>query len=372
MAKEISNRFIGLMEDENVKLILDKTSNIKPVIDKVSAWWSYDLFNRKPGPAYMEDGTFVGTDLDMACFLYELCQRGAAINIPEYKSFRQTKVKEGQMLTSKENRHGILKALISNKETWVFSARIEDQNVMTSEGTGESRTFSFTNFKGDWYDGWKELQFISNAKENEWLKENKILTKNKIVFSEFIHPNRWTSFFGVKYFITKLLIERMTEEAKHYNKEHQRMWDEGIRYPISGSDTTAITPKSFPTSDKGKQISVDAFEVELDVPGNDTKFPVYESTAENLQWLYRERVKFIYILGPKLRFMTRATEYAHYNKPDAFPGWIKGAKWDRGYKQKGKRKLWDRLIICQPINFEIGVALRKRQWSKSTRVTEDF
>ena len=96
MAKEISKKFIGLMDNEWVKIILDKSSDITPVIDEVNSWWGYDLFTRKPGPAYIEDNIFTSTDLDLACFLYELVDRGAAITIPTYKNFRQEKVKEGQ------------------------------------------------------------------------------------------------------------------------------------------------------------------------------------------------------------------------------------------------------------------------------------
>lgn len=369
--KAVSKKFQELMDESIVKVILDKTSNIDSVIGEVKSWWSYDLFNRKPGPAYQEDGTFVGTDLDMACFLYELAERGAAINIPEYKSFRQTKFKEGQMLTSKDNRHGILKGLVSNKETWVFSINMIDQNVMTSDGTGDSRTFSLTDFKGKWYDGWKDLQFIGTAKENGWLMENKLLTDNKIIFRDFIHPNRWTSFFGVKYFITKLLIQRLTEEASHYYKQVKRMKEEGITFASGGGATSpaSYTDKSV---DKGKQITVDAFEVELDVPPNDTKFPEYESSQENYTELYRKRNNFVFGVGPALRFMTRATEYAHFKNPDRFPHWIKGAEWVHEYKQKGKKKVWSRLVLCQPENFKLGLALRKRTWPKSTRVSEDY
>lgn len=372
MGKIVSKKFQGLIDKSIVQVILDKTSNIEEAINEVESWWSYDLYNRKPGPAYTDDGVFIGTDLDMACFLYELSKRGAAINIPEYKSFRQTRFKEGQMLTSKENRHGILKGLTSNALTWNFSINVFDQNIMTESGTGDNRTFTLTDFKGGWYDGWKNIEFIGTAKENEWLNEHEIISgQNKIIFKHFIHPNRWTSFFGEKYFITKLLIQRLTEEASHYYKQIQRMKDEGITFPPGdGQSTTKTFIKK--DVDEGKQINVDAFEVEVDYPQNETEFPEYKSSQENYTTLYRKRNNFIYGVGSSLKFMTRATEFAHFKNPDRFPHWIKGTEWTHDYKQKGKRKEWSRLILHQPINFELGLALRKRTFSKSIRVSENY
>jgi len=371
--KAVSKKFYELMEEPIVQVILDRTTNLDEAIEEVRSWWSYDLFNRKPGPAYTEDGVFKGTDLDMACFLYELAERGAAINLTgEYKSFRQTKFKEGEMLTSKENRHGILKGLVSNKEFFTFSISVEDQNVMTTDGTGEDRTFSLTDFKGNWYPGWKEIQFLSTAKENQWLHEHNIISgENKIVFKHFIHPNRWTSFYGVKYFITKLLLQRMTEEASHYYKNIKAMEKEGITFPPSDGykPKKSFTDKSV---DGGKQINVDAFEVEVDYPDNDTEFPEIEFNSENYAKYYRRRNNYIFGVGRKLRFMTRATEFAHYKNPDRFPHWIKGAEWNHEYKQKGGKKVWSRLVLCQPENFKLGLALRKRSWSKSTRVSENY
>ena len=70
--------------------------------------------------------------------------------------------------------------------------------------------------------------------------------------------------------------------------------------------------------------------------------------------------------------MTRATEFAHFKNPDRFPHWIKGTEWNHEYKQKGGKKVWSRLVLCQPENFKLGLALRKRSWSKSTRVSENY
>ena len=372
MAKLVSKKFENIMDHNLVKVIMDRKSDIEPIIEEVKSWWGYDLYNRKPGPAYTDDGVFIGTNLDLACFLYELCQRGAAINIPKYETFSKKKLKEGQHLTSKDNRHGIIKGLVSNKETWVFSIQMIDQNVMTTDGFGDTRTFSLTDFKGNWYKGWTELQFIATAKENNWMTENKLFSDNKIVFNTFIHPNRWTSFFGDKYFITKLLIQRMEQQGKYFYGQIKQMLDSGITYPKSEIDKKSAKSYSDKSIDKGKRIKVDAYEVEMDTPPNDTTFKEYKFNQETLVDLTRKRNDYIYKSGPLLRFMTRATEYAHFQKPDLFPAWIKGAEWNHEYKQKGGRKIWSRLVLCQPENFKLGVAIRKRIYKKSIEVSESY
>ncbi len=371
MAKSVSKKFENIMDHPIVKIITDRKADITPVLETVSGWWSYDLYNRKPGPAYTDDGVFIGTDLDLACFLFELSKRGAAINIPKYETFRQTKLKEGQFLTSKDNRHGILKGLISNREFWIFSISVNDLGIITEQGAGDTRTFSMTDFKGKWYKGWDEMQFVATADENKWMTEHKLFTDNRIVFKHFIHPNRWTSFFGEKYFITKLLLQRLEQESKYYFGQVKQMKEKGITFP-KGSGPSKSKSYSDKSVDKGKQIQMEAFEVEIDVPPNDITFPEYDFNQKNLVKLHNSRNNYIFGVGPALRFMTRATEYAHFINPDRFPAWVKGAEWIQGYKQKGKKKEWSRLILCQPENFKLGVALRKRSWMKSTRVSESY
>lgn len=365
--KHVAQSIKDLVENPIVKTIQDRTKDVRTIFNEVQSFWGYDLFSRKPGPAYV-DGVFVGTDLDLACFLYSLKDRGAVINIPWYEKFRQTKLKEGQVLTSKNNRHGKVVGVVANQYNFTFSVRIIDSNVMTSEGIGDFRNFAVTGFDGNWYDGWSTINFIPSAQENKFVTENKLWSGNKIVFKNFVHPNRWTSFFGQYYLITKLLIDRLVEERALLNSEKKRMLEEGVCYPPS----TPTSPSSYTTdSDKGKQIKVKSFEVELDFPEATGEYKKYETNQKNLilvSDLWKEYGKVI----KDLRFMTRATELAHFNNPDRFPSWLQNVKWESGYKLKGKRNEWNRLVLFQPEVGKKAVAIRKREYERSERVSENL
>lgn len=367
--KKVGQTLKTILDNPILIDIMDKSKNIKDTINEVSSWWKYDLFSRKPGPAYDEDGTFLGTDLDLACFLYELSDRNAVINLPTYKSLRKTKIKEGQSLVSKENRHGVLLGLNANKNTFIFSVRIKDMNVITTESVGDFRNFSLTDFDGNWYDGWRKIEFIPSAKENTFLTESKILEENHITFKNFSHPNRWTSFFGQYYFMTKCLIDRLTEEAAYYNYKIKKMIEMGIRYPIS--EAPVEWPKQ--EAEKGKSIKVKAFNVEIDIPENNSVFPNYEDNQENLVLLTKLRKEYVYKIIPRLRFATRATELSYYNqKSDVLPHWLKDVKWENDYVVPGKRTKWQRLVLFQPGVGERGVAIRKREFEKSEIVSKNY
>ncbi len=367
--KEVAKTLKSTINNPIIAKIIDKSCSIDNIIDTVKNYWGYDLFTRKPGPAYKK-GVFVGTDLDLAVFLYALIGRDAVINIPSYKSMRQTKVTEGVMLSSKENRHGQLLSLVSNKNTFIFSIKVKDMNVMSSEEVGGFRTFSLTTFDGSWYSGWKNLQFMPSAKENAFLAKTAIVTDNSIIFKNFIHPNRWTSMYGQYYFITKLLIDRLTAEGAHYNKEIKRMLAEGVEYPDEAP--AKKWPASTPAGDK-KSITVDAFVAEVDFPDDGSEFITYENTVDNLVDLTAKRKYYVYNVSPHLRFMTRATEQAFNNHImdkgiNVMPSWFQNVTWEEGYKEKGKRIAWNRLVLYQPEVGKRAVAIRFRKWAKSEEV----
>jgi len=171
--KSVAQSLKGILDKPVMKVIMDKNRlfDMDGVIKEVEEYWNFNLYSRKPGPAY-RDGVFTGTDLDLAAFLYALVERGAIINFPSYESTRQKKVKEGQMLTSKENRHGPIVGLVPNKETFRFSVRVKDMNVMTTDSVGDFRTFSLTDFDGSWSDSWKTINFMPSVKENNFIGEN--------------------------------------------------------------------------------------------------------------------------------------------------------------------------------------------------------
>lgn len=373
LKKHVAKTIKDLKIHPLTSLIVDKSKDINPIINKVKNFWSYDLLSRKPGPAYTEEGVFMGTDLDLACFLYALLERKAVINIPKYKTFRQTKFKEGQILTSKDNRHGVVVGVVANQHNFTFSVRIKDMNIMSTDTVGDYRNFAMTNFSGDWYDGWKKIEFLPDLNENKFITENKLWSSSSIIFKNFIHPNRWTSFFGQYYFVTKLLIQRLVDERKYLNDLKKKMLKEDINYPIVGGDLK-FSPKSYidKSVDKGKQIKVKSFNVEVDFPQNDkSQFLQYEYNSNNLVKITKLWRKFGSDIT-NLRFMTRATELAHFNNYERFPHWLKNIKWENDYKLKGKRVKWERLVLFQPDIGEQAVSIRKRTFERSERVTENF
>jgi hypothetical protein len=368
--KHVAKTLKNILDHPMMVNILDKSKDISNIVNEVSNWWTYDLFNRKPGPAYDEDGIFLGTNLDLACFLYELADRKAIINLPEYKNIRSKKIKEGQIKVSDKNRHGAILGLNANKETFLFSMKIKDMNIITSNFVGDYRNFSITDFTGNWYDGWKKIDFIPDKEENKFISESKILENNSIIFNNFVSPNRWTSFFGQYYFITKVLIDRLTEEASYYYSETKKMLEEGIRF--SERENSNEEEGQRVEREKGKSIKVKAFQVEIDTPKNESVFPTFEHNQENLIKLSDLRRYYIYKLIPKLRFATRATELSYYNSQDNMPSWLENVKWEKDYVVPGKRIKWERLVLFQPGVGERGVSIRKRNYEKSEMVDKDY
>jgi len=381
--KEIAKTLKTVLDHHIMGDIIDRSNPIMSEdIDEVLNYWKYDLFKRNPAPAYINDnGDIICSDLDLATFLYTLADRGAVISIPSYKSMRATTVKEGQLLTSKENRHGKLIGLNANKETFSFGIKIFDNNVITTDSVGDFRNFNLTNLKGSFYSGWNTIQFLPTAKENNFINESGIASDNKIYFKNFVHPLRWVSFFGHKYFVTKALIDRLTEESSFYYSCIKEMLAEGINYPESGQEGAK---KEYPKTEKfeGKKIKINCFEIELDIPWKE-EFIKPEYNQQTLINLTEKRKKFIYTIIPQLRFATRATELAYFNMKNSldyepFPSWILNAKWEKNYivvnpktGRKGRKK-WDRLILFQPSVGEQGVAIRRRVYEKTEEVSKDY
>jgi hypothetical protein len=367
--KKIAMTLKEILENPLMQTIMDKGKFLGHVVEQVNSWWRYDIYSRSPGPAYLDEN-FIGTDLDLSCFLYELAMRNAVINIPTYKSIRPKSIKEGRTVISQENRHGQIVNLTANRDVFLFSLRIRDANVVSSDKVGFHKNFSITDLGGEWYNGWSNLEFIPNLDENKFLHEHEIITGNNIQFKNFVHPNRWSSLFGNHYFITKSLISRLKEESTYYNQEVKKMLEEGITYPPKDNPTDGW-PET--TQEDGKKIKVKSFEVELDIPSNDSSFPSIEHNQENLIEYTKRRKELTYKIVPTLNFAIRTVEYAYYKYGnDRIPHWIKNTTWENNYVVPGKRNKWDRLVLFQPGVGEIGVSLRKRIYETSQNVALDY
>ena len=364
--KQVAASIKNLLEYPIVKNILDRNVNIEQNINEALSWWSYDLFSRKPSPAYDEDGVFKGTDLDLACFLYALSGRGSVINIPQYRAHTRTKIREDQHVISTKNRHGKLLSVGANKEFFSFNITIDDQNVIGQDKVGDYRTFSLTDKYGNWYDGWSRIEFVPTMNENKFITENKLWSGHSIIFKNFIHPNRWTSFFGKYYIITKMLIERLEDESAFLNTEMKRILETGITFPSNSG------PKSQSYQKVGKAVrqKFPAFEAMIYIPENEIKndYSFYPETQEALMEIYSKRVRYTYKILPALRFMTRATEYAHFRSPNLMPGWLKNVNWENDFVIPGKRTKWQRLKLFQSEVGVHSVSILKREYEKTAEV----
>jgi len=369
-AKVVADSLKTILDNEIVKVVLDRSKNINDeFINNVKSWWGYDLFKRKPSPAYDMYGVFKGTDLDLACFLYELSGRGAIINLPTYESHTRSKKRTDQELISKYNRRGVITGVSANKHFFSFNINIIDQNVVSENKVGDFRTFSLTDKTGEWYKGWQKIEFAPTLKENKFITESKLWSGNNITFKNFIHPNRWTSFFGHHYVITKLLIERLEDESNFLHMEVKRILEAGIKFPEGSGPKTGdyeygeSVQKKFP-----------AFECKIYIPDTQISgdYEMVETSQEGLINAYNKRKYYLYKIIPSLRFMTRASEYAHYKNPDRMPAWIQNVKWESGFKIPPRGRVqWERLKLFQPKVGEHSVSILKRNYEKSATVDSE-
>lgn len=367
-SKQISQSLMTLLINPMVLDTLNRQADIIPVAEAAKGFWSYDLMNRTPSPAYNEYGVFTGTDLDLACFLYELAGRGAVIDIPYYKAgTRKTKRADQERISA--SGHGAIIGVGSHKDFFKFSVKIFDENVVGADKVGDFRNYNLTNHTGEWYDGWRTIQFVPTMNENKFITENRLWSGNRIVFSNFIHPNRWTSFFGQYYVISKIVIERLTEEIKHLNAELKAMLSEGITYP-EGEGPAPFVEREYGET---KPMKFESFQAKIFIPELDLKgeYPEIEHDQKNLVSTYNKR-KELAKIKDSLSFMTRATEYAHYINPDRMPAWIQNVSWEKGFREPGKRTDWDRLLLFQPEVGKHGVSILKRTVEKTARVSPDF
>jgi hypothetical protein len=421
MTKKVARSLATLDSSEPWQCILDPKDACDDLAADLLEHWGYDLFARRPRRALLENGVLKPTDLDLACFLSTLIDRGAIIELPTYELRRPATKREGERVVSKDHRHGKVLDLVSNKEVFSFSVKISDLNVVFNSttcprceglgavstvqvekgvtvcpmcdgtkvvsapsGEGESagapRNFMLVDLNGEWHEGWRSIVFTPKRKENDFIKDHELLTGgNSIFFENFVHPNRWVSFYGKWYLLTKLLVERFRSEASFCGSEIKRLQASGQSFPASGPGAEREWGSSSVVGPSASEM-VPAFEAEIDADVPRT-FPAYPTTQEGLVAAKARMNLLRYKVTPALSFHVRATELAFCNKansfawlPDSteaheaepFPSWITGAAWEHDYKIK--RTVWNRLVLGRHAPFVPGMALRYRVYKKSEKV----
>jgi hypothetical protein len=367
--KYVAKTLRELLDNQLVLDALDRTKDVVPIGQTAVDFWNYDLFTRSPSPAYTEAGMFMGTDLDLAVFLYDLANRDAVISLPRYKAATRSTKREDQDVVSAANRHGKMIGLVANQDFFKFSVRIIDENVVGEDTVGDFRTFSLTDYDGGWYEGWDRINFVPTRKENRFITENKLWTGNVIHFKNFIHPNRWTSFFGQYYVMSKIVVERLTEEMRFLNAQMKAIKAEGIDFP-EGEGPGPYRPTTYGES---KSVKFDSFQAKIHIPemGLKGEYVNLEKTQQSLVDAYNKK-KQLNKMREKLTFMVRATEYAHYKNPDQIPSWFHGVKWEDGFIEPGMRTPWQRMKLFQPEVGKHSVSILKRTYSKSAQVSVDY
>jgi hypothetical protein len=422
MTRKIASSLQDLDSSEPWRRILDPNDPCNDLAAELLLHWSFDLFARRPRRALLEDGGLKPTDLDLACFLSALADRGAIIDLPTYENRRPSTRREGERVVSKDHRHGKVLGLTSNKEVFSFSVKISDLNVVSDaetcdvckgggwvidpknpspvagvpcpkckgekflraaggerEEAGAPRNFMLVDLHGQWHDGWKKIIFSPSRKENVFLVENDLWTGNTVYFENFVHPNRWVSFYGKWYLLTKLLVERYRAEAAFCGLEVKRIQAAGIKFPESGLGAEREWGKSEVVGPSATE-QVPAFEAEIDadVPHVFSSHPTSEA---GLVAAKARMARLRYEVTPALSFHVRATELAFCNKadsfawlpdvarphgPEPFPSWITGAAWEHDHKIK--RTTWNRLVLGRHAPFVKGMALRYRVYKKAEKV----
>lgn len=357
-----------LLKHGDVLRFLDRSAPVDSLIAPTLVHWEYDLYSRKPAPALLEDGSLTPTDLDLACFLAALAAKKAVIALPKYSSRRPRVERVDEYVINKDMRHGQVIGLIANKDVFSFSVRIQDMNVVRQsedgpDEIGAPRNFMLVDMDGTWHDGWKSIEFMPNKKMNSWLEDNRLWTGNTVHFQNFVHPNRWISFYGAPYLATKILIQRLEEECRFYRQEENRLLELGIVMP----EPLAV-PRHTSTA-PSNSIQVTTLEAVVDAPYHSAYAPL--SLTQDALIASHERVtKLTYTSLPELRFATRCTELAFSKwlndgeKSLALPAWLRGLRWEAGYREPGKRTDWKRLA------FTGELSLRYREWVKTERVAQ--
>jgi hypothetical protein len=337
-AKSVSD--VISLKNDYAKIIMDRSRPITE--DLVSALITQGVMGyagRNPQPAFDADGNLRITDLDLLSFLVPLAARNAVIEIPEYRNQGPKVQRKGERKIG-ANRFGPIMSLVSNQKAFSFSVKIHDQTIISKERNGRESVGAYRNFMvvdggGNLYDGWGRIFFDPASKENAFLKEKHLLTDDCLYFKHFVHPNRWKSVFGAPHLLKKMLLARLTDEARFYRREVDRLHLLGIYSSNGGS---AKPSRAITHSGATKQIAVETMEMLLTMPKFFNEYQPVPNTEAGLIEAYRRQKMLTYSWKPAVQFVTRANEAAFFKFGLQAAGkarvasWLKKCRWVAGKK----------------------------------------
>jgi hypothetical protein len=261
--------------DRDFALLQDRTSDVRACCGRIVDSWRYDLTTRKVGEAYENDDGVYTTDLDLACFL--------------------------SLLISKDHRHGQVLGLTSNADVWSFGVLFNDANVMTADSVGRPRIFTLQDIDGTWYEGWRELELLPATEEEKRLFEN----TSHVTFKHFIHPNRWTSFYGRAYLLAKVAELRLQDQVRFLKAEVKRI-----------KAILGVVPEPWAKSSKvgeERPEEVWAFNACIDGVKFDNEYDPFDGTGAGLD-AAQDLLHRCDELLRTLRFHIRATEFSFWSQ----------------------------------------------------------
>jgi hypothetical protein len=356
-----------VVNSKRFSAVCNRNIPIQEIINSILSLWRFNLLTRKPSVIFDEVG-IPATDLDMATFLMELTGRKATAVIPDYRTMFAATVRENVKVNPK-NRYGTLLGLNANKKTFNFSLRMWDNNVTnSSNGTvGAYRKFSLTDLEGNLYQKFSGIEFDPTAEENEFLKP--LYDENSTInFQYFVSPERRTTIYSAPYMLTKLLIERIDDEAKTYFAHMKSLnVNTTSAYEESEAESEIISVGS------SKDITVRALEVEVDHSGFIGEYNLgdFDTVEDNYEFYRAARNNLIYKVKPFLTVYTRLAELAYF-KYDVgkLPDWIEGQGFNwQPYKKPKARITWDMLSI---VDGEKMLSLRKRVHDVNVHVSDKY
>ncbi len=203
------------LKNKTVLAILDRTTDIYPLFNKIKKYWKYNILDRKPHPALNEDCEFIGTNLDIVCILSALADIESWINIPEYALVRERTHHPNQTVISEKNRHGKVIRVEGNKNNLSLNVLIKDKNVIdnTNIDNDPYRKFAITNMYGYLYEGWNTIEFQPPEEWKQHFKKFKVENEiGKIEVQYAVHPAIVMSYFGTNNSGVQSLIQRTEEE----------------------------------------------------------------------------------------------------------------------------------------------------------------
>lgn len=309
--------------------------------------------NRRPSPALDADGNFVGTNFDLCSFLVPVAQRGAVIEIPDYEIRRPSVSRANERRISGGPRFGKVTGLISNQKVFSFSVRIFDQSVIITdpvtdaENTGAHRNFMLVDLDGYWHEGWRKIVWHPTAKENDFLRHHRLWVGNHVTFSNWLHPNRWSSVFSAHHLLKKWLLARLDDEIAFCKVEISRL--QNAKYQLPVSESAYIAPSE---TGSAENIAVKTLEFQLEVPSFAGRYLAYYRGQSGIQAAYQRKKHLTYTIKPQVQFPVRANECAYFiyggpkNGFERIAYWMGSCSWQDWKKPRGKI-VWRRMALSK-------------------------